>query len=69
MLIHPDRKTVELPISKLEEIAVALASIQGTALSDSVNGDDARSIVTDLNCVRDYLSLERSATRHEKWAP
>ena len=69
MLIHPSRKTIEIQISKLEEIAQALNSIQEVALSDGVNQDDARSIVNELNCVRDYLSMQRQAVRHEKWAP
>ena len=69
MLIHPSRKTVEIPISKLEEIEQALNSIQETALSQSVNQDDARSIVNDINCVRDWLCMPRDAQRHDKWAP
>lgn len=67
MLINPARGMVEIPISKLEQIALALNSIQKTALSASVNPDDARSIVTDINCVRDLLSMHRDAVRHEKW--
>lgn len=70
MILNPVSKTVTYKIENLSSVAQALFEIEETALNnDSVSPDSARSIVSDLNSIRDSLSLKRGVQRHEKFAP
>jgi len=70
MIINPKAKTVTYALEKLEWAESSLAEIERTVLeNDGVNGDCARSIVQDLNTIRDSLNLKRGIQRHKKFAP
>jgi len=70
MLINPTAKSVTYKLDDLTAVEAALNEIERVALSDdTVPADAARSIVTDLTCVRDSLGLKRGVQRHKKFAP
>ncbi len=67
--LNPKRKVVSYPLSTLTEIQEALEHVERLALEEEGgSGDASRSICSELNNVRDHLSLPRGVQRHSKWA-
>jgi hypothetical protein len=70
MHISPQSKTVTYSLDNIASAEQSIDEIQKTVLEDdSISGDIARSICSDLRSIRDSLSLKPGVHRHKKWAP
>lgn len=70
MQLNPTSKSVTYSIEKISDIERSLNEIEKDAIeNDEISGDVARNICSELNMIRDALSLKRGVHRHKKWAP
>lgn len=70
MTINPQTNEVSFSMENLSDIEQILNGLQRLALeNDGVDSDAARNIVSDLNRIRDNLSLKAGIKRHDKFVP
>ena len=70
MILNPANKSVTYHIKDLEAVELGLNEIEKTILDDDgVTSDAARSLVGDLNLIRDSLNLKRGVQRNDKFVP
>ena len=68
MEIDPLNKIISYRMGELEEIQSALNEIERIVLTtETIQGQRARIICSELNQIRDQLSFPRGVQRHEKF--
>lgn len=70
MQVNPHQKSLTYPMDNIGSVETSVNEIEKEVLeNESVNGDVARNICSELEFIRQSLCLKPGIRRHKKWAP